>query len=289
MAARRRVDGPPPPPSPCFLVSSPEDMRLTLHSAVDAVEVGTFGGEGTAPGEFFFYFGGICPTSRGTVLVAESENNRVQEVELVAGAASPRCVRVIGDGCLAEPEFVACNDDAIVVTEYSHRITVFSWLDGGVRAQFGRQGSGPGELFYPCGVRIRADGATLVVADSWNQRLCVYTLTGQLVTTIAVCADGGSTLYPTDVLEMNGVYLVVCARARSLLAVSADDSGGCVTLPLALPHVYGFKTPTAIAWLPHDDVLVVADDGCFHLFHTRELRAAWIGLVVRTAGAFDGV
>ncbi len=61
-----------------IVTSCAEDMRLYVYSAVDGTEVAVCAQEGVGPGELFFYLGGLCATSRSTVLIAESENLRVQ-------------------------------------------------------------------------------------------------------------------------------------------------------------------------------------------------------------------
>ncbi len=56
------------------------------------------------------------------MLVAEANNNRVQQVRIVDGS----WVRFVGEGVLAGPQYVDCNADVIAVSEECHRINVLS-------------------------------------------------------------------------------------------------------------------------------------------------------------------
>jgi sugar lactone lactonase YvrE len=117
-------------------------MELYMYSLADGSLVRKIGGAGSGKGQFNLFLGGLCVSPDGdSVLVAEYWNKRVQQVRIVDGS----WVRFVGEGLLGEPEYVDCNADVIVVSEEGlHRISVLSWADGSVRAQFGSDGSGPG-------------------------------------------------------------------------------------------------------------------------------------------------
>ncbi len=191
-----------------------------------------------------------------SVLVAEYHNNRVQQVRIVDGS----WVRFIGDGVLQAPDFVECNADVIVVSEGFHRISVLSWADGSVRAQFGSRGSGPGQLKFPCGIQLLADGIGLVVADSGNHRLCVFTLSGEFVAAIGSAKQALNE--PCDVLELtsDGSFIVTNRRGHHLTRISRDGT---------VVGVYGkhgsgdgeFNQPVSIAALPDGALLVRELDG----------------------------
>jgi hypothetical protein len=112
---------------------------------------------------------------------------RVQQVKIADGSWE----RFVGVGVVMHPDYVDCNTDVIAVSESMiHRIRVLSWADGSVLAQFGSFGSGPDELWYPLGLRLLRDGNELVVADTCNNRLCLFTVTGDFVSTLANKDDG---------------------------------------------------------------------------------------------------
>jgi DNA-binding beta-propeller fold protein YncE len=152
------------------LIIVPGSYLLHSHSLLDGSLVRSIGSKGTDKEEYMFDSGGLCVSPDGdSVLVAEQYSNyRVQQLKIADGS----WVRFVGVGVLQCPYDVDCNTDTIAVSEtYSNRISVFSWADGSVLAQFGSKWSGPGELKYPRGLRLLCDGNELVVADTCNDRL----------------------------------------------------------------------------------------------------------------------
>ena len=68
------------------------DMKLYVYSLADGSLVRSFGGKGSGKGQFNWQYGGLCMTPRGTLLVAERYNNRLQEVNIDDGGWVPGCV-----------------------------------------------------------------------------------------------------------------------------------------------------------------------------------------------------
>ena len=253
-----------------------------MYSLVDGSLIRSIGSCGTAKGQFDFLYGGLCVSPDGDdVLVAEGWNGRIQQVRIADGS----WVRFVGQGALSGPEFLDCNADVIVVSERRPRISVFSWADGSVRAQFGSFGSGPGKLNYPRGLRLLADGSGLVVADMDNHRLCVFALGGECVATIGCREMSLHNAY--DVLEytLDGSFIV--STGQNLTKLSRDDTGF---------EVFGtagrgdgeFNSPTALAAIPDGGIVVREFHGeRFHVFRGFELRKTWITVCV-TLGRRNG-
>jgi hypothetical protein len=148
------------------------------------------------------------------------------------------------------------------VSEWCHRISVLSWADGSVRAQFGSEGSGPGQLHCPCGVRLLADGSGLVVADSSNHRLCVFTLSGEFVAAVGSSEQGLSR--PYDVLDCasDDSFIVVNWAGHDLMKLSRDGvKVGVYGKELEGGGNGEFNWPTALAALPDGGMVVREDDG----------------------------
>ncbi len=233
--------------------------RLHMYSLADGSLVRTIGSEGSGRGQFKFVLGGLCVSPDGdSVLVAEHDNDRVQQVRIVDGS----WVRFVGKGVLTEPGFVDCNAAVIAVSEGCHRISVLSWADGSVRAQCGRYGRGPGQLDWPWGIRLLADGSGLVVADHGNNRLCVFALSGEFVA--AVGSEKQGLKGPCDVLECasDGSFIVANWHCTYLAKVSRDGT-------VAVYHMFDsssdsgdseFNIPSALAVIP-DGGLVVREYG----------------------------
>ncbi len=257
-----------------IMVTDHDTMQLRMYSLADWSLVRTIGVRGSGREQFHFRWGGLCVSSDGdSVLVAEWGNHRVQQVRIVDGA----WVRFVGEGVLEKPDFVDCNGAVIAVSEWAcHRISVLSWADGRVRARFGSYGSVPGQLRFPRGVRLLADGSGLAVADSWNHRLCVFTLNGGLV------AAGGSReqgmWYSCDVLECvsDGGFIVANFYGKDLVKCSRHD---------AKIRAHGEKgdiavqLPSALSLLP-DGGIVVRDKCGLSIVRDRLHRLQWIGVCV---------
>ncbi len=251
------------------IVADNVTMRLHMHLLADWSFVRSIGSEGVGKGQFDFWCGGLCVSPDGdSVLVAESKNNRVQQVRIVDGL----WVRFVGKGVLRRPQHVDCNADVIVVSEtYYAKISAFSWADGSVRAQFGGYG-------HFGNLRLLADGNEMVVVDRDNHRLCVFGVSGEFVAAVGSKEQG---LYrPWDVLEYvtDGGFIVLDSRDHNL--IKCDRAG-------VNDGKYGtcgdgngeFKYPAALAALP-DGGIVVRDCGGrrFSIFRDHCHRLQWIGL-----------
>ncbi len=236
-------------------------FELHMHSLTDGSLVRSIGSKGSGKGQFNFNCGGLCVSPDGdSVLLAECYNNRVQQV-LMDGS----WVRFVGEGVLKSPQYVDCNADVIAVSEDCPRISVLSWADGSVRAQFGSEGSGPGQLNDPCGVRLLADGSGVVLADCFNTWLCTFTLSGEFVAVVGSREQG---LYlPYDVLE--------CASDGSFIVANGSDNLVKLSRDGVKVGVNGekgggngeFNQPTALAALPDGGMVVRECNGArFQVF-----------------------
>jgi hypothetical protein len=247
-------------------------FRLHLHSLLDGSLVRSIGSEGRGKGQFRFHFGGLCVSPDGdSVLVAERHSKRVQQVKIADGSWE----RFVGVGVLKHPDYVDCTTDVIAVSEeVMHRICVFTWADGSVLARFGSYGYGPDELWCPRGLRLLCDGNELVVADANNNRLCLFTVTGEFVSTVASRIAGLS--YPYDVIAYGAdggfittnelwVNCVHVSRAGEVLDLIGSNVTSAIQLDKQL----------ALAALPEGG-LVVRTLGCLHVFNGLNVRLAWI-------------
>jgi len=213
------------------------------------------------------------------VLVAEAFNHRVQQVRIV-GDEENFFVRFVGQGVLGEPEFVDCNNDFIVVSEWApHRISVLSWATGDMISQFGSWGSISGQLMFPCGVRLlKGQEPRLVVVDKNNYRLCVFTLSGEYVAAMGSREKGLN--YPYDVLECKDGFIIANKGSNSLVKFSRDG----VKVGMFGKQGDGageFDGPTALAALPDGGVVVRENGGArFQVFHGLRLRKTWIAACV---------
>ena len=219
-----------------------EDSRLFVYSLADGSLVRSFGGEGSGKGQFNWVNGGLCITPRGTLLVAECKNNRLQEVNIDDGG----WVRFVGEGLLADPDYVTCSKSVIAVSEsIKHRVTLLSWADGSLLTRFGSKGSGDGQLNYPLGLRLLADGSGVVVADCHNHRLCIFTATGDFVRSLPTGKN------PFDVVEADGGASFLVANGGDDTLCKVSGASGAVTRFGGPGSGDGrFNSPAALAMVP---------------------------------------
>ena len=219
------------------------------------------------PDRFAFGTGGVCTTRRDTVLLAEDGADRVVELEVGDGS----CVRIVGDGVLARPQYVACDDDAIAVSEAGNTVAVLRWSDGSLRTRLGgwRPGGGggvggPAAFAHPAGLRLLPDGAGVVVADHWGHRVVVAAFDG------TVTAEINQIPFPNDVVvTAEGELLVAGFGGNELLRATV---GGAVVDTFGR-HSHGR-----------------GDDATRTAFHHPPYALALLpggGLVVRTPQSFQ--
>ena len=226
-----------------------DNGTLHVYSLDDGTRLQSLGGTGSGQGCFNWRRGGACTTHRGTLLVAECHNNRLQEVDVrVDGGA---WVRFVGVGVLDKPDFVDCSESVIAVSESSNdRVALLSWADGLPLGRFGGgeadglTGAG-GRLKMPCGLRLLASGGGVVVADYDNDRVCVFSMAGALLSSLLV----GSS--PFDVVECDGGGSYIVTNDDNTLSKVSAVTGEVVPFGRGGGSGNGqFNCPSAVAVVP---------------------------------------
>ncbi len=161
---------------------------------------------------------------------------------------------------LREPQCVDCNTDVIAVSEYRCSISVLSWVDGTLLAQFGSE---PTQM--PRGIRLLADGSGLAVTDRVCSQLHVFSLSGELLRTCSWkswASDGLESFF--DVVEClfdEGSGFVLANRDSHELVKLSRDECGTFTRALSFGGCDGsgrsdFIHPVALSVLPGGGLLV---------------------------------
>lgn len=126
---------------------------------------------------------GIEVDDNGDVYVADFRNDQIQVFDAQGGFLRrfPEPTQVVGRGSSGQDGTgIAVTDVALwgdlVYALDSYQVVVFTKGGEFVR-QFGRPGTGPGELDRPNGIAIMPD-STVIVADSNNGRVQAFTLDG---------------------------------------------------------------------------------------------------------------
>jgi sugar lactone lactonase YvrE len=129
----------------------------------------------------------VCVASDGAVFVADSGGS-CSVVEL-----SPQLAyrRRIGKGHMSAPMGVCANADVVFVSDASFNcVCVFRRSDDSLVTRFGsktlRPGSGDGELSSPHALCFMSRETRVVVADTGNDRVSVFTVDGEFVRHVGV-------------------------------------------------------------------------------------------------------
>ena len=173
----------------CITVLDKEGKKIRL-----------FGSHGTERGQVSFPQG-VAISSKGTVIVADCDNHRIQEFTIDGKCIS--CVGTKGNGLLqfCYPRGIAVNKTTgqVVVTDYfNHRIQVlnstltFSYM-------FGSKGSGRGQFKFPIDIAVDNEGF-VYVAEHGNHRIQKFTPEGQFV-----CSFGTEGSQPGQLYRPAGI------------------------------------------------------------------------------------
>ncbi|CAF2690651.1 unnamed protein product [Rotaria sp. Silwood2] len=125
---------------------------------------------------------------------------------------------------------IGCNDAAKRLQVVPNIPTNARWAQNGTTVAGGPgPGSAADRLFYPYGLSID-DDQTMVIADSWNQRIMQWKMGDKIGQVVAGGHDNGSRLnqlnYPTDVLIDNETdRLIICDRDNSRVVQWSRSSG----------------------------------------------------------------
>ena len=138
-----------------------------------------------------------------------------------------------------------------------------------VGVQWGSEGSGPGQLQAPAGIAISPVSGDVVVADTDNARVAVFSKQGQLRRHLLAGPQGGALWQPVGVAvtERDEVIVVDMAQASVQLFALADGRWlGRLSAPA--PAAPALQTPIAVAVHPIDGTIWLLDQdaNCVHVY-----------------------
>ena len=152
---------------------------VTVIDSKNGRKVRSFGSHGSGRGQLSRPED-VTITSKGTLLVTDWDNHRIQEFTIDGECIS--CVGSAGNGPLQfySPTGIAINKttgQVYVADCYNHRVQVLN-ADLTFSHMFGSRGSGQGQFHYPHGIAIDSQGL-VYVADRNNNRIQQFTLEGK--------------------------------------------------------------------------------------------------------------
>ena len=160
----------------------------------------SFGTKGSGQGQFMNPYG-VAVDGEGNILVADSDNHRIQK--FTAEGQFLTAVGTKGSGPLQfnNVEDIAINtskNKVYVVDKKSHRIQVLN-SDLTFSNTFGKYGKNKGEFVYPWAIACDSTG-NVYVADSANNRIQVFTSTGKFLRMFGSRGKGDGKLdYPIGI------------------------------------------------------------------------------------------
>ena len=272
------------------VVAGRHDVTLHCYSLISGEEVSVIGrGRGAGDMQFNWYYGGLCVTPGGTLLVADFFNNRVPEVDLDTHG---RFVRVFGKGDgapgIKRPQFVDCNGVHVAVSEEEdNRIGVLSYANGSLVGRLGGAIHNSSTLLVR-GVTLLADGSGVAVADCNNHCVVLLSLVGNVRGVLR--HDGLA--HPVGVVQCAAAdgdlaAVVTClgaAGSRTRLMKIGLHSGVLESVDKAGGGDGQFSNALNIAALPGGGLVVLdylPDASHLHLFTSMALRMRWVLLAVR--------
>lgn len=145
------------------------------------------GGSGSGAGQLNRP-GGLAIDHEGNLLVADSENNRIEEFD--KNGEYERQFGSSGEGALSDPDGVAVDGEGnIWVDDHGvSRIEEFNHEGHYLRA-FGGAGAEPGQMSGPEGIAIDSHGHVWV-SDTYNARVEEFTNTGELLRIVGTAGAG---------------------------------------------------------------------------------------------------
>jgi DNA-binding beta-propeller fold protein YncE len=181
---------------------------------------------------------------QGQVDVCDTFNYRIQRFS-VSASGVPAFASVLGGTRPADGGFngafavaYAPNGDLYAVDWFNHRIERFN-AAGTLVSTWGGYGSPNGSLIFPRGVTVTPDGSTVVVTDSENNRIDLFTAAGVYVSSVKP-ATGTALLRPYQTaLAPDGTYWV--ADSGNNRAIHLNGAG------TVLGTITGLTLPRGIA------------------------------------------
>ena len=160
-----------------ILVADSYNHRIQEFT-MDGKCISCVGTNGNCPQQFEYPQGIAVNRTTGQVVVAESDNNRVQVLNSNLIFSHMFGSRGSGQGHFDCPTDVAVDNEGFVYVadRVNHRIQKFT-IEGQFVCSFGTKGYQPGQLYYPAGITV--DDNDLVYVSDGSDYISVYMPNGE--------------------------------------------------------------------------------------------------------------
>jgi DNA-binding beta-propeller fold protein YncE len=210
------------------------------HVSKTGAYLGKIGAYGTGNAEFRSPH---CVFLDGPLVdVCDTFNYRIQRFSVGAGGA-PSYDSTVGGVQPTAGGFngafdvaFAPNGQMYTVDWFNHRIQKFT-ADGTFLTQWGGYGSKDGSLIFPRGVVVTPDGSTVVVTDSENNRIDLFSTSGTFLSKVKPAGTTFNRPYQTA-LAPDGSYWVADTNNSRILHLSSSgnvlanwNGGGTIKKP----------------------------------------------------------
>ncbi len=202
-----------------------------------------------------------------TLLICDWGNDRV--VEVTPGGVFLRAIAMKKG---SRPWGIAERDGVIAVSLFHfHAVVLLQYDTGVVKPEvtigLGTPGRADGQLHFPTGVAITADGHHILVADCFNQRVGKFSSASGAF--VAQISDGIA--WPRDVLQCEDGSMVVACNSR-VVHVGKDS---------AVQNIGGALIPRSLSYSPslNGVVIIKCSDGSVFVLRdawSHSLRCAWV-------------
>jgi DNA-binding beta-propeller fold protein YncE len=239
-----------------LIVSDYRSHSISVYSMDSGGCISSFGCFGSKPGQFKYPFR-ICATPRGTILVSECGNGRLQEVTITG-----EHVRFIGEARHFDYESVyglCMQGDLVAVGKHGSstdgRIVLFSYSSGALIRKFGSYGFGEDQMANVFGLSFTPDEKHILIANR-TSLLSMFSVDGAYVKTFGTRADSGGW---NDVLCSGSSIFMTDSRNDRVCVFSAETGALIRTWGMQGLGDGQFMFPSTLA--NHKNKLFVLDTG----------------------------
>ena len=159
---------------------------------------------------------GISLDSQGNLIVCDTGNKCVKMF-----SPDGKIIKTVGKGSLRFPFDCLCHEDKILVSDREgHVIKVYNNI-GRFLYEFGKHGTGNGELYHPTGLAVDKTGHLLVCLEN-NHRVQIFTFDGKFVTKFGEYGERlAQIVRPTSASILKSGQIVVCEFGNDRLQLFA--------------------------------------------------------------------